>query len=298
MSSSRNPAGARAGFTLIELMIGMILAGLFATVLFQLILGQSRFTREQGGREEVQQNVRGAMELIASELRAVPAGAITAAGSNSIAFRMPRAYGVLCDAPTLTAGTAWVAFPAEVFPADLPASYTSTNWGIALPGLAGNGTLAGFPMTGVATVGNACAGLNLPVGTTALVRGIRYSGLATTGATGTPVFLYQEFRYRVDTSPDPALEGKWLLRANGASAAQPLAGPMIETGTAAAIGGISFRYLCGTTLVAPSLVTAANINGIRVVLAMQSRTTNGARRQDEVDSTTVHLRNSETTTCT
>ncbi|HEX8432875.1 MAG TPA: hypothetical protein VF625_16435, partial [Longimicrobium sp.] len=235
---------------------------------------------------------------IASELRAVPAGAITAAGTNSISFRMPRAYGVLCDAPMATPGTAWAAFPSDAFPTDLPASYTGTNWGIALPGAAGVGTIAGLPMTGVSTVVNACAGLNLPPGSTALIRGIRYSGLATTGATATPIFLYQEFRYRVDTSPDPALEGKWLLRANGASAAQPLAGPMIETGSAASIGGISFRYLCGTTVVAPSLVTASNINGIRVVLAMQSRTTNGARRQDEVDSTTVHLRNSESTTCT
>lgn len=287
----------RAGFTLIELMIGLILAGLFATVLFQLILGQSRFTREQGGREEVQQNVRGAMELIASELRAVPAGAITAAGANSISFRMPRAYGVLCDPPMLTPGTAWVAFPGDAFPADLPTSFTSTNWGIALPGAAGAGTLAAFPMTGVTAVGNACANLNLPAGSTALVRGIRYSGLATTGAVATPVFLYQEFRYRVDTSPDPALEGKWLLRANGASPAQPLAGPMIESGTGASIGGISFRYLCDNTPVAPSLVTANNINSIRVVLAMQSRATNGARRQDEVDSTTVHLRNSAITTC-
>ena len=61
------------GFTLVELLVALVISGVLMATVFQILTGQSRAVAVQGAREESQQNVRGALEIVASELRtAVP----------------------------------------------------------------------------------------------------------------------------------------------------------------------------------------------------------------------------------
>lgn len=295
----------RAGFTLIEVTIAVVLSGILATVIFQLLQGQSRFTDAQTGRQAVQENVRGAMELIASELRAVPPGAIVQAGAHSMRLRVPRAYGTLCTAMGAGNGTAWVAFAPKTMPVDLPAGpLTATNWGVAVPAAAA-GTLQGARVTGVVKGGGPCDATLRLDGAEVEQMNVSYTGLtsavAVSDAAPVRVFLFQEIEYSVGQSSVTGAESDWLMRANAAvagavSTRQPLAGPLLPDAPGSTIGGLTFRYFCDTVERTPAQATATPnaIDKVRVVLAMRSRDRGTKTIQQLADSTTIHLRNSDT----
>ncbi len=300
-------AARPSGFTLIEMTMAIVLSGILATVIFQLLQGQSRFTDSQTGRQAVQENVRGAMELIASELRAVPAGGIVQAGAHSMRLRVPRAYGTLCSPMAAGAGTAWVVLAPGTTPADLPTgTLTATHWGVSVPGAAG--VLQGARVTQVAKGGGPCdANLRLNGADVEQVN-VTYTGLATAVATPATapvrVFLFQEIEYSVGQSSVTGGASDWLMRANGTvggavGTRQPLAGPLLPDAPGSSIGGITFRYFCDTTERTPAQATATPnaIDKVRVVLAMRSRDRGTKVVQQLADSTTIHLRNSEIT-CT
>ncbi|HEX8360648.1 MAG TPA: type II secretion system protein [Longimicrobium sp.] len=296
-----------SGFTLIEVTVAIVLSGILATVIFQLLQGQSRFTDSQTGRQAVQENVRGAMELIASELRAVPAAAIVQAGAHSMRLRVPRAYGTLCTPMGAGAGAAWVALPPKTMPADLPTTGTlaATHWGIAVPAAAPGVVQAGR-VTQVSTAGGAPCNANLRLnGADVDEVNVTYTGLATAVATSDAapvrVFLFQEIEYSVGQSSVTGAQSDWLMRANATvggavSTPQPLAGPLLPDHEGSNIGGVTFRYFCDTAERTPAQATATPnaIDKVRVVLAMRSRDRGTNTVQQLADSTTIHLRNSET----
>ena len=128
MCTSDRSRRAAAGFTIVELLVGLVLASIFATILFQLVRGQSRFVAIQSAREEVQQNVRGALDIIASELRAVPAGGLMQGDASTIRFLVPRAIGVHCGGGTPNAMT--VLFPGGLPAGTIPAGAQPTTRGL------------------------------------------------------------------------------------------------------------------------------------------------------------------------
>lgn len=319
MCSAELARGRRdSGFTMIELLVALVLAGILASVIFQLIEGQGRFVSAQSAREEVQQNTRGALELITSELRAVPPGGIVSAGTSSISFRLPRAWGLLCDAPVVGGGTVGVIFAPGTFPeselpvGDLSSVGSADAWGLAIPqgGAYADQYVAGGLTAAASTDGNCTANLNVGVAKGMTVRQLTHGALGTAPAAGvgprTPVFVYQRVEYDASTSNVP---GKWLRRRTGTTTSfQPVAGPLQEgTGT-----GLVFTYYCRTAggsyraLTSAELANATDllrIDRVQVKLAMQSRNRisgsgSGARREMQTDSMTVHLRNrSGTLTC-
>jgi prepilin-type N-terminal cleavage/methylation domain-containing protein len=298
MSSAETRRG-RDGFTLIELTVALVISGLLATVVFQLIQGQGRFVAMESAREEVQQNTRGALELIASELRTIPAGGIEAAAAQQVRFKLPRAWGVMCDAPGT--GAIGVVFPPGTFPTDFPASFGgSTEWGLAIPSGATAGEYVAATLSSVSTANGNCLALGTAAGA-ADIRQLGYSGLsgASTAAAQSTAFVYQTVEY--DASTSSGVSGVWLRRSNGAGSPQPMAGPLLAPDNAtSSSGGLAFTYFCGASaLTATQLAVAANlrtVDRIRVKIAMQSRNrTNSGRdeasRQTQTDSITVHLRN-------
>src|SRR5688572_28851170 len=68
------PAADLDGFTIIELLIALVISGILALSIFEVVSNESEFVSLQSQREEVQQNTRASLELIASELRTIPAG--------------------------------------------------------------------------------------------------------------------------------------------------------------------------------------------------------------------------------
>jgi len=304
MSSTRDP---RAGFTLAEVLIAAVIAGLFAIVLFNFVSSQSRFVKAQSAREEVGQNLRGALEIMSSELRAVPGGAIMASSGNSIVFRLPRIWGLYCGA---SGGRHHVVFPAgssaasnrDAFPSDFSAD---GNWGLAIEDSMQLGTYQMSPITDSLTVtagpcadslGAVLTGANAgSVPPIAVAFSLSSPPAASRAPVGSDVFLYHTVAYGVQPSSNPP--GTWLYRSfayNGTNP-QQLAGPL-DMGTN---GGLSLTYYCGPTPLATvartfptDSATLRTISSVRVIMSVQSRQSTQSVLQKETDTLTVHLRNS------
>lgn len=87
----------RHGFSLAELIVGLVVASLVSASLVQLMVVQSRFLNTQEGRANARAVSRGALTLIESDLRMVQTSAgVVAASPNSITIRVPFAVGVIC----------------------------------------------------------------------------------------------------------------------------------------------------------------------------------------------------------
>ena len=81
----------RRGFTLIELMIGMILLLAIGGVTYQLLVNTQRVSRSQTQHISMQDNVRSGALIMANELREVGYDAITATGLPLIQVKFPGA---------------------------------------------------------------------------------------------------------------------------------------------------------------------------------------------------------------
>jgi prepilin-type N-terminal cleavage/methylation domain-containing protein len=206
------------GFTLIELLIALVLTGIIGAAIFQFLIAQGRFGAYQVAKQEASQNARGALELVVSELRAVPPGSFVGVSDPVVLrFRMPLAWGVLCAVPGHHNGPYAVVFPPGTLNG-LPGGV-----GIDLP------SEEGGRVSGRVTVAAGACGDGVDVGEDAEVRLLTKLGSPPTKAITelyTPVFLYQEIQYQTGSS----LGGNWIQRrvlgAGGWSNWEPLAGPV------------------------------------------------------------------------
>lgn len=294
MSSSSRP-GPSAGFTLIEVLIALVLAVILGGVIFQVVKGQSQFVAAQTARQEVQQNARGALEILAGDLRAVPPQGLVSATATSITFLLPRAWGLSCGGGT--SGTRY-----GIFPADLTSTMTTvaTTTGM-LADSTGAGAWGPNPGAGVSwakvdsvatfslsTAGGPCSTIRDPTLSQTAVQGLRIKGSSLpTAAAGNTIYLYQYVRY------DVAQVGTeyWLRRTMGMTGTtpqqQPLAGPLVSD------QGLAFTYYQGSTSTAvpsPSYASLATIGRIGISVSVRNRAKTGAT-QTETQTMNVLLRN-------
>lgn len=288
------------GFTLVELLVALMISGLLVTVIYQLLSGNSRFVQLQSAREEVQQNARAALDIIAGDLRAIPPGGVLTMGEDSVRAYVPRAWGVLCDTIDTTSPTAWVLFPAGVLPTlDI---FGRPHWGVAVEQTADPAVqTATYRFVAAPTqqvAGQPCAtiqpnldpaqhvwlGFNRPAGTSFVTAG--------TILPGTQVLVFEEMKYDVAESGSSGVPGYWIRRMIGrvgeSANMQPMAGPVPET------GALRFTYLRADG-VTPA-ATADEVAVIRVQVIVQSRSETGSgvtRAPEQMDtvSTDVYLRN-------
>lgn len=258
----------RAGFTLVELLIALVISGIVGTVIFQVLRGQSQFTRLQGAREEVQQNARAALELLGSELRGVGRLGILTATPEAITFHSPRSWGVACG---YVAGELVVLFPAGSAPALTPDAAVT----LAIQA----GTTPEFLPVRMSTgdLDQAAAACNAaaapaPAATAARVR--RF----TDAPAGVPAAAraYVAETVTFDGGTADGLTGNWLRR-NGV----PVAGPLPAN-------GLRFQYLNAAGAAA---ATVDEIESIRIDVVTQSRARFNQAPQNTHASTLIHLRN-------
>lgn len=281
----RDSRSGRGGFTLIELAVALLIGALLITVVLQMVSGQVRVTAVQSAREETQQNTRGALEIMGSELRsAVPAG-ILAAAPQSLTFMQPRAWGVLC-ADAAAQGTFNVAVPNAG--ADAAWAPGRAN-GVLVAGAAA-GAYSPSPALGMASraritasqeVANTQANCGiLPAGNVKVVRVTTNVGI--TGARGAAVAFYTLTQYDVATVGGQL----WLRRNSGvdvndAFMPQPLAGPL-------AANRFDLEYRTGAGAVIPSATLGANLANIRQVrirvVTESTQRMNGTAQRDSAES--------------
>lgn len=109
MTAAPRPRGGEAGFTLLELLVGVALIGLVAAAIFGVYSVTQSTTFAATAREDALVSARAAIERFAADLRAINAGrqgntgAITAATAAGLTFL---GVDATAAAPTLTAAVA------------------------------------------------------------------------------------------------------------------------------------------------------------------------------------------------
>lgn len=297
-NQSRPFRSRRAGFTLVELMVALVISGLLMAVVFQMLSGQSRMVAVQSGKEEAQQNVRGALEVISSELRGAVPGALLDAQEKALTFMQPRAWGVVCAVagntvtalfPNTGAVDAWNAVESSGVLINQNANPAGPAAWLPSPAVAadraqitGVQVLAGGPNVGD------CAGMQAQGDALAVAI---TTNKVLVGAQGNNVVSYSLTRYDL-----AEVDGKWWLRRNsgvtgGAYNQQPLAGPLEED---------RFRftyYTAGNPPVAMGAAPGANaavlatVRMVQVRVASKSTQTINNRVQRDEGTVTVLLRN-------
>lgn len=290
----------RAGFTLMELMVSLVISGLLVTVILQLMQGNSRFVQSQSAREEVQQNGRAAVDMIASDLRATVPGGLIVAEPERVRFHLPRAWGVLCNLLKPGSSTAWVLFPAGVLPTD--DYWSKPHWGLAVEQTVDPVVRTGnFRFVSKVTQDGSPDPCAATVQPTLTAQHVRLGFVAPAGASfvtadsilpGTQVQLFEEMQYDAAASSSSPVPGVWARRmigyASGEPNMQPLAGPVPAT------GGLRFTYLRADGVTEATAV--ADVRQIRVRVVTQSQATRPdgtASQPQQIDtvSTDVFLRN-------
>jgi len=96
----------RSGFSLVELVVAVIIAGVIAAALHGVLLVGQRFYRAQPQILDVQRNVRSITQVLPAELRGLDAGDgdIVAMSDTALTLKTTRALGILCAAPETSAG--------------------------------------------------------------------------------------------------------------------------------------------------------------------------------------------------
>lgn len=269
--------------------MALLIGALLITVVLQMVSGQVRVTALQSAREETQQNTRGALEIMSSELRsAIPAGILTA-GPQTLTFMQPRAWGLLCaDATASTQFT--VVFPDAG--ADAAWAPGQAN-GVLVEGA--GGAYSPSPALGLASRARITNSQELPVSDCGLspagnVRVVRISTSAgVTGLEGAPVAVYTLTRYDVATVDGLLwLRRNWSIDNADNFQPQPLAGPL-----AAGRFDLEYRNAAGN-VIAPGVLPAnlANIRQVRIrVVTESTQRLNGTAQRDSGESV-VTLRNS------
>lgn len=286
-----------AGFTLAELLVSLVIAGFLAGVILQLVTGQARFTDIQYARQEVQDNARGTLELLGSELRTVPLpGGLLVAGEDTIRFHSPMAWGVYCGE---SGGSRYVVFDKGVW-VNAAGAGIPPRTGLVLQRSEGSvdGTVPPvFDSDGdaarsdtlapTAVAVSPCKGLMDDATKTVVVRFTDVEE-GVPGSPGLAAYVWRPVAYGAGSQN--AAGERWMTRElSGSGRPEPLAGP---------IDSLTFRYLnaAGVAFTTPVDVTKRDsIRNVRVIVKMKARKGTGAssgnRKVSTQDSITVSLRN-------
>jgi len=251
----------RRGFTLAELVVGMVVLGVIGAALTRLYLSQSRFYDQQGQLRRARLVSRMAINAALSDLRMVEAtGGLVAATATQVTMRVPYAIGVVCaNTPAQTTLSLW--------PVDSTVFATAGFSGYAWRDSLGNVSYveAGTSLAnGNASLCVAANVVTMPGGRVMVVQPPLPAALPTVTAVGTTVFLFQRLTY--EFKPSVALPGRLALwRTIVASGqADELVAPFDSAAT--------FRFLVAgsdTAQVTPPL-PLSNTRGLELGLTSQS----------------------------
>ncbi len=250
----------RAGFTLIELVVALFLAGIIGLALARLVISQARFVAGQDGALQARSTVRAALNVMTGELRALTAGGLRAATADSVTVRVPYAFGIACQQSGGGTSVSLLPGDSSIFNAATASGYafrdSSGTWQFVEPATVGSGTCApsGPSITTLSATG-------WPA------RVVRVAPNALQTREGEPVYLYQLVRYAL--APSTTIPGRKALWRTVLStgARDELVAPF-DTGS-------TFQFLVGSRFTvrttAPGVLDS--VVGLRVRLVGQSEVT-------------------------
>jgi prepilin-type N-terminal cleavage/methylation domain len=191
---------SRRGFTLIELIIGMVIFAIVGAALTRLLTTQGKFFDKMAAGNSARNVSRASLNRMVSDLRMIEAtGGVLAASPTSLTVRVPFALGVVCG--TNNNSTAISILPVDSVVYNAP-GFFGYAWRSATTGaytyvenLAAHQKGVGQDLCGTAGI------TTLPNGRTA-----RLTPIVDGSSLGTPIFLYRRLRYEFKAST--AVPGK------------------------------------------------------------------------------------------
>jgi len=182
----------RRGFTLVELLVALVLVGIVGGGLTALLAGQMRFQRVEDATRDSRSAARAALNVMRTDMRMLEgSGAVVSAAARDITIRVPYAFGVVCASNSTQTDV-------SLFPADSTMVQNAGLSGWAWRADSGDWTYVNSvnSLSDVST--SSCDGASIEVLTDG--RSIRLDPGVAGLDEGTPIFLFQQIRYRFDES--------------------------------------------------------------------------------------------------
>lgn len=192
----------RRGFSLAELVIALVIAGIIGIALTRLLINQSRFVAAQEGYMRARAGARAGLNVILAELRGVTWGGLSSATADSVTVIVPFASGVTCNQPS--GGYQAIA----LFPYD-SAAYAAA----ALSGWAWRDDTGAwqYESGGTLTTGSAgdCSAASPPISVLTNGAIVRVTPNDAATQAGRAAYLYQTIRYAL--APSAEIAGRSAL---------------------------------------------------------------------------------------
>jgi prepilin-type N-terminal cleavage/methylation domain-containing protein len=219
----------RRGFTIIELLVGIVLLGIVGTLFTRLLTTQGRYFDRQGMGNAARNVSRSSLNRVVSDFRMIETtGGVVAATSTSLTVRIPFAIGVMC---ANSGGQSQI----SLLPVDSTTYANAGFYGYAWRNFStGLYTYVENPATEGA--GNAATCTGAPQNIATVPNGGRVVAvtplLPAGGGLGTPVFLYSKIRY--DFKASTAIPGttglyRTTIAPNGVETTEELVAPFAST---------------------------------------------------------------------
>lgn len=226
MRKIRGKPVCRRGFTLIELIVGLLILGVVAILFTRLLVAQGRFFDKQSKSSAARSVSRGALNRVVSDLRMVEAGGgVVAASPTLITVRAPYAMGVVCA--TVSAVTTVTLLPVDSVMYARPDFY-GYAWRGATTG-AYNYVESGASLSiGTPSV---CTSASITTLTNGKVVALS-PALPPAATFGTPVLLFRRISYEFKASAlIPGRTGLWrtTINPNGSQTSEELIAPFAST---------------------------------------------------------------------
>lgn len=269
----------RRGVTLVELLIGIIVASILGAGVLSLMLSSNRFEERTESLRSARRVSRAAINALATDLRMTdPAWGIEAASATSLTVRVPYAMGVVCSSTVLAQVVA-------LLPVDSVAFAAPGYSGFAARGAGATSTVhAGGVLTAAGSWPATCTAAGIQAipatasapnaGSRAVTIALSGAGVGTPLAVGSVVTLYRRTRYYFGASGQAGLSGRtalWRHHLDGGGGAVELAAPFDPTA--------AFRFYPLNAVTAQDAVPAplTDLRGIELFLPGESDRT--ARRR-------------------
>lgn len=253
----------RRGFTMVELMVGLLLLGIISLGVYRVLVKNQQLYLTQSQKIDVGQNMRAASAILPAELREVDAadGDIQAMGPDSLKIRAFRVFGVTCVAPVL--GGALTGLIVTVRQALTYGVRNFQQGDSILIFYEGNNTIRTDDAWTAGVITSAPTTTTCPTDlkpaytmTVSLVGATLPSNTAGNMAAGAPVRAFETITYRNSAGGD----GNYYLSYRNSSGLTPLVGPLTSN-------GLAFAYYGSTGAVT---ATPASVTRIRIALNYQS----------------------------
>jgi prepilin-type N-terminal cleavage/methylation domain-containing protein len=254
------PVRNRAGFSLVELILAVVLSSMLLAAVFQLVFAQNHVYARQQGLADTRQSLRSAGTLLAWELRHLSAGGgdIYAIGEDSVSVRSYDGNAVVCRKRVAQSQYGLHSISGDIEAGDSAMVYNvNTNRTV-------DDTWRAVRITNVNTPAGFSMLTTCPSwpGTPAIELAMQISFAATADTAGmrigAPVRAFQRRTYRMIQENDDW----WLAVREGTGSYQLLTGPL------RADDGLVLRYL---DVAGAETTVPANVRAVEFTLRSESR---------------------------